>query len=98
MTTTQQEVRQMPKSYLSEAEIQEYIKIGREDLLYKEQSRRAGNAGDSKTSWEWLAYTTLSAGALNMLKRVAGLQYVLDKGLNVEPAIAEYGEEWLKNG
>ncbi len=48
-----------------------------------------------KTSWEWLACTELSAGALNMLKQLAGLQFVLDKGLNIEPAIAEYGENWL---
>ncbi len=86
--------RKIPKSYLNEEEIQEALAQGGWELLCKRQSRKACGI-DGETSWEWLAQMELSAGALNLLKRLQGIQYILDRGLNIQPAIEEYGEEWL---
>lgn len=85
-----------PKSYMSETEVQEYLQEGGEELLCIAQSNRARRAGDSETSWDWLRYSKLSASCLDMGKRIFGLDFLKEKNLNLENAILEYGEEWLK--
>lgn len=81
---------------MSEQEIQEYLQEGGEVLLCIAQSNRARRAGDNETSWDWLRYSKLSASCLDMGKRIFGLDFLLEKNLNLENAINEYGDDWAK--
>lgn len=87
----------IPKSYLSDEERKALFEEGGEHLVCIAESQEADDAGDDDASWAWLAATKLSASTLNLFKETIGLDKIKEKGLNLDNAIAEYGEDWLKS-
>ncbi len=85
----------MPKSYLSDEEIQKALQQGGEENLYLEQSRKADEFGDDKTAWEWLALTKLPAHSLSFLKKFRGAEFIKKYNFNTKEADEKFGKDWL---
>jgi len=80
------------KSYLSEEEKKGLTP----NLRYLSESGAAGEAGDEETAWAWLRLATLPAYALLSFKHRRGAEVVRQSGLNLSPAEAAYGKDWLE--
>ncbi len=85
----------LPKSYLSEEEIQEILILDGEECLYLEQSRRADECGDNEAGWQWLALTELPTHSLACLKEVKGAEFIKKYNFNTTEADKKYGKGWL---
>jgi hypothetical protein len=82
---------EMPKSYLS-AEEREGL-TQRQLCLY--ESIAAVQSGDVETGWEWLKHTRPAASSLRLLKKLAGEEFIREKGFDTSAADAAYGKDWL---
>ncbi|MDR0781983.1 MAG: hypothetical protein LBF16_15085 [Pseudomonadales bacterium] len=87
-----------PKSYLPDAEREEMRRSGlSENSIIIAESEAADLAGDDDVSWAWLRLAKIPADFLLTLKHDAGADYVRKLGLNLAPAEAIYGRDWLDN-
>jgi len=87
--------RPLPKSYLSEEELEELRRDRSLDLRPLMESGKARKAGDLNTSWSWLALADLPAHSLMFLKKQKGAQFIRDYGFQTGEAEARYGKNWL---
>ncbi len=87
--------KQMPKSYLAEAE-REAMRVGGTDnavLILEAQAAR--RAGDLDTALEWFAIAELPTSVLKSFKRWYGSDFIREKGFNTSEADKELGKNWL---
>jgi len=87
--------RTLPKSYLSAEEREELAREGDEDFLNVCESQAAREAGDSDTSWAWLARANYPPTRLKILKDLLGGQFIKERGFKTAEADALYGAGWL---
>jgi hypothetical protein len=85
-----------PKSYLTEAQRDELHRSSlSQNSIYIAESEAADVAGDNATAWAWLRLATVPAHTLLSLKKSLGADYVRRLGLDLTPAEAAYGKQWL---
>jgi len=87
--------RPLPKSYLSEEELEDLRRNGSTNFRYLVESDAAGKAGDEQTAWSWLALAKHPAHSLMFLKKQRGAQFIRDYGFRTAEAEARYGKNWL---
>jgi len=87
----------LPKSYLSAEEREEILREEGFDALCSAENFAAGEAGDRKAAWAWLAAVEdIPPHILMFLKIQRGAQFIRDLGFNTAPAEAVYGADWLE--
>lgn len=85
-----------PKSYLTEAQLEELRRSTlSQNMIYIVESEAADVAGDNDTAWAWLCFATIPAYTLMALKKSRGADYVRNLNLDLSPAEAAYGTNWL---
>ena len=88
--------RPLPKSYLTDAEIERVRAEGlNENGRYLVEFNAARKAGDEDASWAWLARAEMPAHALRFLKHRRGAEFIREMGFDTTLADQEYGEGWL---
>jgi len=87
--------RPLPKSYLSEEELEDLRREASMNLRPLMESDAAGKAGDEDTAWSWLALADLPAHSLMFLKKQRGAHFIREYGFPTEEAEARYGKNWL---
>lgn len=83
------------KSYLDPSEREAILRESNMNVVYIAESQEADSAGDTETSWAWLAKAAIPARTLMSMKNRRGAQFIRDKGLNTTKADAAYGPGWL---
>ncbi|MDR0787353.1 MAG: hypothetical protein LBG44_05750 [Gemmatimonadota bacterium] len=83
---------------MTSAAREEYQRKGlSQEQIYAVEARMALQARDTDTSLAWMRLVKIPAHALLTLKHSDGADYVRNSGLDLAPAEAAYGLDWLDN-
>lgn len=91
-------LRHNGKGYLSKEERAERLRLHHGDMefVYLAEAKRAHEARDNETFWEWYSLTEAPAHFLQSLKRWNGADFIRELGFDTSEADEVYGPGWLE--
>ena len=59
------------------------------------EAARLSDMGRQEEADKWLIKLPMGADAANAIKKIHGVQWLIDAGFNLNDAVAKFGKAWL---